>query len=81
VQYQGPGLDAQAQAELFRKFARGRLQAHLAGAGLGLYLAKQIIERHGGDLHIANAPGGGALARLSLPFLPQPPQPTLPPPN
>ncbi|MBY0236995.1 MAG: hypothetical protein K2W93_18580, partial [Burkholderiaceae bacterium] len=75
VQDQGPGLDAQAQAELFRKFARGRLQAHLAGAGLGLYLAKQIVERHGGDLHIGNAPGGGALARLSLPLLPLPPLP------
>ena len=68
VRDHGPGLDEQALAQLFQKFARGRVQAHLAGAGLGLYLAQQIVSRHGGELQVRNLPDGGVLALMRLPL-------------
>ncbi len=37
------------------------------GSGIGLVLARQIAEGHGGSLLLANRPGGGALAQLRLP--------------
>jgi signal transduction histidine kinase len=69
VRDHGPGLDAQASRHLFEKFARGQQQQHLAGAGLGLYLSRKIAQQHGGDIHIHNAPDGGAVAELRLPLV------------
>ncbi|WP_146003526.1 ATP-binding protein [Kineobactrum sediminis] len=37
------------------------------GLGIGLLLARATAERHGGQLQLANAPGGGAIATLTLP--------------
>ena len=68
VRDHGPGLDAQAISHLFEKFSRGQ-QQHLAGAGLGLYLSRKIARQHGGDIHIHNAPDGGAVAELRLPLV------------
>lgn len=69
VRDHGPGLDVQASSRLFEKFARGQQQQHLAGAGLGLYLSRKIAQQHGGDIHIHNAPDGGAVAELRLPLV------------
>lgn len=69
VRDHGPGLDAQASSRLFEKFARGQQQQHLAGAGLGLHLSRKIALQHGGDIHIHNAPDGGAVAELRLPLV------------
>ena len=69
VRDHGPGLDAQAISHLFEKFSRGQQQQHLAGAGLGLYLSRKIARQHGGDIHIHNAPDGGAVAELRLPLV------------
>jgi signal transduction histidine kinase len=37
------------------------------GIGLGLALTKQILEEHGGSIHLASEPGKGTLVRLQLP--------------
>ena len=36
------------------------------GTGLGLYISRSIILRHGGDLRVANHPDGGALVTVEL---------------
>ncbi len=67
----GVGVDPDDAARIFRPFyrsetARSRSGQH--GAGLGLALAKQITDRHGGTLAISTTPGGGATFTLELPL-------------
>ena len=69
VRDHGPGLDEQARSRLFEKFTRGQQHPDTPGAGLGLYLSRKIVQRHGGDMHIRSASGGGAVAELSLPLV------------
>jgi two-component system sensor histidine kinase KdpD len=61
----GPGLPEDPQ-HLFEKFARG---AHTSapGAGLGLAIARGIVEAHRGKIEAANRPGGGAIFRITIP--------------
>lgn len=58
---QGPGIPEDLLARVFEPFFRaapGRLQT-VPGAGLGLAIAKEIIERSGGELELCNGPAGG----------------------
>jgi K+-sensing histidine kinase KdpD len=68
----GPGLPPGDEARIFEKFVRGR-QARGPGAGLGLAICRGIVEAHGGTLTAENRAGGGALFRLSLPRVGEPP--------
>jgi signal transduction histidine kinase len=56
----GPGVDPRLDP-----FARGA--SGVGSTGYGLWLARAIAEAHGGTLGLADAPGGGASLRLSLP--------------
>jgi len=56
----GPGVDPRLDP-----FSRGASGA--GSTGYGLWLARAIAEAHGGTLGLADAPGGGASFRLSLP--------------
>jgi two-component system nitrogen regulation sensor histidine kinase GlnL len=60
----GPGLSSEALAALFTPFFTTR--AH--GTGMGLVIARQIAEAHGGLLEVSNRAGGGAQAQLYLPM-------------
>jgi two-component system NtrC family sensor kinase len=62
----GPGLPAGDPATLFEPLAGG----NAGGTGLGLAIARSIIEAHGGTIQAANATGGGAEFRVSLPAAP-----------
>jgi signal transduction histidine kinase len=65
----GPGVAPADRAHLFRSFVR--LEHHAAnapGTGLGLYVAKQIIDAHGGEVGVDNRAGGGATFWFTLPL-------------
>jgi len=40
-----------------------------SGTGIGLYVARSIVEAHGGEISVASAPGRGSEFRLRLPAL------------
>ena len=66
VRDDGPGVDAAVRARLFDPFVSGRAR----GAGLGLAIARRIVERHGGALELADAGPPGAAFALTLPLAP-----------
>lgn len=68
----GPGFPAGREAQLFDKFERGDRESATPGVGLGLAIAKAIVEAHGGRISAHNAATGGACVRIELP-LGQPP--------
>jgi PAS domain S-box-containing protein len=63
----GPGVPAADAACIFDKGYRGSNAAGLPGSGLGLYMARSVVEVHGGTLEHAAVPGGGAEFRVWLP--------------
>ena len=65
----GIGLSREEQSQLFSKFFRGRnpVVTETGGTGLGLVIAKAIIERHNGRIEVASVPGEGTHFRVVLP--------------
>jgi signal transduction histidine kinase len=59
----GAGVPEELRERLFQPFASGRP----GGAGLGLALARRILVLHGGGLALEDRPGGGTVARATLP--------------
>jgi two-component system OmpR family sensor kinase len=62
---EGPGIPAAERERIFEPFHR--LQPHEHGAGLGLNLVKEIMQRHGGHVVVTDNPQGGACFRLCFP--------------
>lgn len=64
----GPGIDDFEQTLIFDKFYRGRDQRYkVQGTGMGLAIAKAIVEAHGGTLRITSQPGRGSVFHFELP--------------
>jgi len=64
----GPGVDDMEQQMIFEKFYRGRDQRMIIqGTGMGLAIAKAIIELHGGKIGVMSQLGRGSLFYFSLP--------------
>ncbi len=65
----GPGLAPDQLDKVLQPFYRveGSRNRHSGGVGLGLSIAQDIARRHGGELVVANRPGGGLAAEISLP--------------
>lgn len=67
VKDRGPGI-AQADLErIFQRFERTATPHDRAGLGVGLFIARRIVERHGGALNAYSALGSGAEFRMTLP--------------
>jgi two-component system phosphate regulon sensor histidine kinase PhoR len=65
----GIGLSLEEQSRLFTKFFRGssRVAREVGGTGLGLVIAKAIVERHRGWIEVESTPGQGTRFRVVLP--------------
>jgi signal transduction histidine kinase len=66
----GPGIPEKAVGRLFDRFVQGddSLSRKHGGTGIGLALAKEITELHGGTIRASNRPEGGAIFSFTLPL-------------
>ena len=69
VSDQGPGIPAEHQTSLFEKFFRVP-GSPTGGAGLGLFIARGIVQAHGGRIGITSPPGQGATFWFTIPAAP-----------
>ncbi|WNG34669.1 transporter substrate-binding domain-containing protein [Archangium violaceum] len=67
VRDQGIGFPREATARIFEKFERAVSERHYGGLGLGLFIARQIVEAHGGSIFVESAPGEGSTFTVVLP--------------
>ncbi|MEM1377876.1 MAG: ATP-binding protein, partial [Pseudomonadota bacterium] len=61
----GKGINLDHQADPFEPFQTTKVTGE--GLGLGLAITREIVERHGGHISLANHPHGGAIVSISLP--------------
>lgn len=68
----GPGIPAEEQRHIFEPFFRGRRAVHdqVHGTGLGLSLAKKIVEAHGGSIRVRSEQGKGTEFIVRIPSMP-----------
>ncbi len=66
----GPGIPARFHEKIFGLFQRLELQPDRPGTGVGLALVKRIIERRGGEIHVASEEGVGTTFRFTWPDQP-----------
>ncbi len=69
VRDHGPGIAEDDLTRVFDRFYRAPVARAKPGSGLGLAIVRQMAESHGGAVHAANDPGGGARLTLELPSL------------
>ncbi len=72
VEDDGPGIPEAEQERVFEPFVRleGSRSSQTGGIGLGLAIARSIVRAHGGDIRLANRPGGGLAVTVALPAPP-----------
>jgi CheY-like chemotaxis protein len=70
VRDSGPGIDPAFLPVIFGRFTQADSSPTRAsgGLGVGLSLAREIVERHGGDITVSNADKGGAMFTIHLPL-------------
>ena len=63
----GPGLDPAEEEAVFERFYRGRAGRNGPhGTGLGLPIARELVEQWGGSVTLTNRPDGGARAVVAF---------------
>jgi two-component system, OmpR family, sensor histidine kinase KdpD len=66
---QGPGIEEQEAARIFEKFYRGKdHRLRVEGTGMGLTIARAIVQAHGGTIGVVSQPGQGSVFTFSLPI-------------
>jgi signal transduction histidine kinase len=63
----GPGISPSDQARIFDRYSQGDEAGQRPGAGLGLYIAKGIVDAHGGRIWVQSVPGRGSTFAFTLP--------------
>jgi signal transduction histidine kinase len=66
----GVGITAGDQERIFDPFERASSSDHYDGLGLGLFVARNIMRAHGGNMRVASAPGMGSTFSMTLPLRP-----------
>jgi len=69
VQDRGIGIPEEDLSRIFGRFERTSISHNYGGLGLGLYIAKQVIEQHEGSIRAENRSGGGARIVIELPLV------------
>ncbi len=71
VQDQGIGIPPDEVSKLFNRFARASnaRKAKIAGTGVGLFIVKTIVERHGGSVGLSSTIGSGSTFNVNLPAI------------
>jgi two-component system sensor kinase FixL len=70
VEVEGVGIAPEDQARIFDPFERAVAAGTVAGLGLGLYIARQIVQAHGGTILLRSQPRAGSTFTVELPRLP-----------
>ncbi|MBN1208596.1 MAG: PAS domain S-box protein [Myxococcaceae bacterium] len=70
VRDEGIGIAPEALSRIFGRFERAVSERHYGGLGLGLYITRQIVQAHGGTIHVESHPGQGATFTVELPLRP-----------
>lgn len=68
---QGIGIPPEHQERVFGRFERAASPEHYGGLGLGLWIAREIVEAHGGRILLRSAPGLGSTFTVELPRKPK----------
>jgi PAS domain S-box-containing protein len=69
VRDRGIGVTEEDRSRIFGRFERAVPHSHYGGLGLGLYIARQIVEAHGGTIDVESVPREGATFVVRLPRL------------
>jgi signal transduction histidine kinase len=66
----GIGIGAEELPQLFRRFVRTDVarQSGVKGLGLGLYIVRELVQAHGGEVVASSTPGGATTFRFTLPI-------------
>jgi signal transduction histidine kinase len=67
VRDHGPGIAPEDQERIFQQFERADTARDIPGLGLGLFISRQIVGAHGGQLEVSSRPGEGAEFSVRLP--------------
>jgi sensor histidine kinase len=67
----GPGMSEEVKRRVFEKFYQGDNSRSAQGSGLGLALAKRIVDLHGGEIAVSTKEGKGTTFTVILPTLPE----------
>ena len=68
----GPGIPADELPHVFDRLWRGRAAGRVAGAGIGLAVAREVVVAHGGTIEVASDEGAGTTVTIRLPLAPSP---------
>lgn len=75
----GPGIPDHQMDRLFERYWKGHREEK-EGVGLGLFIARGIVEAHGGTLGLVSTPGAGSTFHFTIPIAPDREPTTRPPP-
>lgn len=67
VQDFGMGIEPYLLNKIFDRFERSDLHNHISGMGLGLFIARMIVEAHGGQISVTSEPGEGSTFTVDIP--------------
>jgi PAS domain S-box-containing protein len=68
IKDEGFGISADDLPNIFNQFYRSGRNAHIQGMGIGLYISREIIKKHGGEIRVTSTLGKGSVFLIVLPL-------------